>query len=155
MIQIPIYNQLNVKTWENHVSWGSCNAFADIIYKRNDMKSTFEDYAWMTDAIKPGIEVQLNLDKADIKKFNLYNWYIHADEVESQRYHRTPQKYNWTPYEEKQIELEQMLGIILPMNDLARQLFVSRNLWTPIRHIEEIAKNPDSLKDGTVPKYFV
>jgi hypothetical protein len=120
MIQIPIYNQNNIKTWLNHVSWGSCPAFEDIIFKRNDMKSTFADFAWMTDAIKPGLEVQLDISEDDAKKDNLYNWYLLADEVESQRYWRYPQKYNWTPYQEKQIELEQMLGIILPMNDLAR-----------------------------------
>jgi len=45
-----------------------------------------------------------------------------------------------------------MLGIILPPNDFARKLYVSRELWTPVRNIIEIY-----FRKGPIPgpSYYV
>ena len=90
-----------------------------------------------------------------IAKADPYYWYEAARGVSAQRYFKMEQKYTWTDYEWEQIELGQILGIIIPFNDLARKMYISRNLWTPVRQIMEIDLRMGSLEGSDIPRYQV
>jgi hypothetical protein len=66
-----------------------------------------------------------------------------------------PQKYTWTDYEWKQIKLGQLLGIIIPFNNFARKIYISRNLWEPVRNIMEIDLRGGQLEGSSIPKYLI
>lgn len=44
----------------------------------------------MTDVIKPGMEVQLDINATESEKSTLFDWYMFSDEVESQRFFKFP-----------------------------------------------------------------
>ena len=121
----------------------------DYNYEHDDV---FADVLWLRDEMKPYYKEEFHLNDSFVDSMEYYWANRFADYIFSERFEGIPQEIDWTGDQIRMINDTFKYALINPLNDLARRVWVSRILETPLREIETLISGNG---DSEIPNYRI
>jgi hypothetical protein len=115
-------------SWDDHLGEESCQYTVEVDDSRVHEDSSYTDYLWMRDELKPMYQIEFDLTDQQTQDMTFFEAYHNADYVVATKFELLPTVYPWNSSEFGILNGTQVPVLVNRFTDEVRKLWISREL---------------------------